>query len=86
MNWKHYAIALQVICMITIGTLIELFGTVRNLSWVGLSSWIAAGIGSAIVPIIAGLIGAALYKADRLIGFVTLSWIAVVLMVIGSRT
>jgi hypothetical protein len=73
--------------MITIGTLIELFGTVRNLSWAGLSSWLAAGMGLVIVivPVAAGIIGAALYKADRLIGFVTLCWIAAVLMMLGSR-
>lgn len=85
MNWKHYVIALQIISIIMLGVLVELFGAARAISWVGISGWIAAGVGMAIVPLIAGAIGAALYKTDRLVGFVALSWIIACLIVFGAK-
>lgn len=84
MNWKHYVIALQIVSIIMLGILVEFFGAARAVSWVGISGWIAAGVGMAIVPLIAGAIGAALYKTDRLVGFVVLSWVVICLMTLGA--
>lgn len=68
-----------------LGILVELFGAARAISWVGISGWIAAGVGMAIVPLIAGALGAALYKTDRLAGFVALSWLVACLMTLGNK-
>ena len=78
-DWRKTALVLHLVALVFAGTFYAMVARAPAPSVSGIMLLIAAGVGSAAVPIAIGLFGL-LNKRNRIVGFVVVSWIALIVM------